>query len=62
MDRSGTIATFHEADIQVEAILSYPWMEEARVGVFPHLEALARYSSWAGVACFSWTAGLGRRT
>jgi hypothetical protein len=34
-------AMFYEADIKVDAILSYPWMAENRIGVFPHLEALA---------------------
>jgi hypothetical protein len=36
-----TQGTFHEADIQVDAILSYPWLKERFLGVFPHLEALA---------------------
>jgi hypothetical protein len=34
-------ATFYEADIKVDAILSYPWMSKNRIGVFPHLEAMA---------------------
>ena len=37
-----TRATFHEADIRVDAILSCPWMDSEQLGVFPHLEALAR--------------------
>ena len=32
---------FYEADICVDAILSYPWMVQAKVGVFPHYNALA---------------------
>ena len=34
------IGIFHDADIQVDAILSYPWLEQAKLGVFPHLGAL----------------------
>ena len=34
-------AEFYEADISVDAILSYPWMAKAQVGVFPHHNALA---------------------
>ena len=36
-----TSATFHEADIEVDLILGYPWLEKTKLGVFPHLEALA---------------------
>ena len=36
-----TMAAFHDADIQVDAILSYPWLEEKHLGVFPHLKSLA---------------------
>jgi hypothetical protein len=36
-----TQGTFHEANIQVDAILSYPWLKDRFLGVFPHLEALA---------------------
>ena len=32
---------FYEGDIKVDAILSYPWLEENRVGIFPHHNALA---------------------
>ena len=32
---------FYEADITVDAILSFPWLKGNRVGVFPHLNALA---------------------
>ena len=39
-----TTATFHEADIQVDAILSHPWLEEKKLGVFPHLRSLAHLS------------------
>ena len=34
-------ATFYEADIKVDAILSYPWMVQEKMGVFPHKSALA---------------------
>ena len=37
-----TRGTFHEADIKVDAILSSPWLDSERLGVFPHLDALAR--------------------
>ena len=33
-------AQFHEADIQVDAILSYPWLRENRLGVWVHELAL----------------------
>ena len=32
---------FYRADIQVDIILGHPWMVEERVGIFPHLAALA---------------------
>ena len=31
---------FFEANIQVDAILSFPWMSKARLGIFPHHKAL----------------------
>ena len=31
----------YKADITVDAILSFPWLNENHVGVFPHLNALA---------------------
>ena len=34
-------ADFHEAEIQVDAIISYPWMVDHQIGVFPHKRALA---------------------
>ena len=34
--------TFHDADIQVDAILSYPWLEASHLGVFPHLGSLVK--------------------
>ena len=34
-------ANFHVASIGVDAILSYPWLKEHKIGVFPHLESLA---------------------
>ena len=36
-----TNATFYEADIKVDAILSFPWMAQNGIGVFPHLKAMA---------------------
>ena len=33
---------FWEADIEVDAILSYPWMYQNHIGIFPHHRALAR--------------------
>ena len=32
---------FYEADITVDAILAFPWLQANRIGVFPHLKALA---------------------
>jgi hypothetical protein len=37
-----TKATFYEGDIQLDAILSHPWLAQERLGVFPHLEGLAK--------------------
>ncbi len=34
--------SFYEADIEVDAILSYPWMSANKIGIFPHHCALAR--------------------
>ena len=34
-------ATFFDADIYIDAILSYPWLVSQGLGVFPHLRALA---------------------
>ena len=34
--------SFYEGDIQLDAILSHPWLAQERLGVFPHLEGLAR--------------------
>ena len=33
--------TFWEAEIEVDAILSHPWLFENKIGVFPHHKALA---------------------
>jgi len=33
---------FWEADIEVDAILSFPWMCENKIGIFPHYKALAK--------------------
>ena len=38
-------ARFHEADIQVDAILSYPWLRENRLGVWVHEQALEQHSA-----------------
>jgi hypothetical protein len=35
-------AEFYAAEIEVDAILSYPWLRENGVGVFPHHDALAK--------------------
>ena len=32
---------FWEAQIEVDAILSFPWMCEHKIGIFPHHQALA---------------------
>ena len=32
---------FYEADIDVDAIISYPWLSGQSVGVYPHLCALS---------------------
>ena len=37
-----TKAKFYEGDIQLDAILSHPWLAQERLGVFPHLEGLAK--------------------
>ncbi len=34
-------AEFYAAEIEVDAILSYPWLRENQMGVFPHHDALA---------------------
>ena len=34
-------ASFHDADIQVDALIGYPWLQRHKLGVFPHLRALA---------------------
>ena len=34
-------AEFYEAEIGVDAILSFPWMAQHKIGVFPHHQALA---------------------
>ena len=33
---------FHMTDIEVDAIISYPWLQSKRIGVFAHLDALAK--------------------
>ena len=37
------VAAFHDADLQMDAIIGFPWMQAQQLGVFPHLEALARW-------------------
>lgn len=37
-----TRATFHEADIQVDLILSCPWLARQQLGVFPHMKGLVK--------------------
>eukprot|EP00667_Euglena_gracilis_P032553 EG_transcript_50312 len=32
---------FYEASMEVDAILSFPWMSQNHIGVFPHHKALA---------------------
>ena len=34
-------ANFHDADIQVDAILGHPWLRHNRLGILHHLQALA---------------------
>ena len=34
------MATFYEAEIKVDAIISYPWLLENKLGVIPHRRAL----------------------
>ena len=34
-------AKFYEADINVDVILGHPWLKSQKIGVFPHMEALA---------------------
>ena len=34
-------AIFYEADIRIDAILSFPWLVSNELGVFPHLKTLA---------------------
>jgi len=43
-----TGATFHDADIHLDAILSCPWMVREELGLFPHLAALAKYDPTQG--------------
>lgn len=37
------MAAFHDADLQVDAILGLPWLRQRQLGVIPHLEALVRW-------------------
>ena len=41
-DKLPLLAELWEADIELDAILSYPWMVENQIGIFPHLKALAK--------------------
>jgi hypothetical protein len=36
----GYNAEFYDAEIKVDAILSYPWLAKAKLGIFPHHHAL----------------------
>ncbi len=44
---------FYGADIEVDAIFSYPWMRENGIGVFPHRDALAKDHSRFGLL-YAW--------
>ena len=46
---------FYEADIKTDAILSFPWMAENQVGIFPHHRALAM-----DTPCFTLLYGLAK--
>jgi hypothetical protein len=35
---------FYEANIKVDAIISYPWLAETKLGIFPHHKALVKDS------------------
>ena len=37
-------AEFYEASIKVDAILSFPWLAEQKLGIFPHHKALVEDS------------------
>ena len=39
--RRNVTGLFYTADIGVDAILSYPWLRDAKIGIFPHLNSLA---------------------
>ena len=42
-------ALLYRADIEVDIILGYPWLKENKMGVFPHLGALARVTPERGI-------------
>ena len=44
---------FNGAEIDFDAILSYPWLRENSVGVFPHRDALARDWPYFGLL-YAW--------
>ena len=44
---------FYGAEIDFDAILSYPWLRENSVGVFPHRDALARDWPYFGLL-YAW--------
>ena len=44
---------FYGAEIELDAILSYPWLRENSVGVFPHRDALARDWPYFGLL-YAW--------
>ena len=37
------MATFHDADLQVDAILGLPWLKRWQLGIIPHQEAFVRW-------------------
>ena len=47
---------FYGAEIELDAILSYPWLRENSVRVFPHRYALARDWPHFGILC-AWKEG-----
>ena len=44
---------FYGAEVEFDAILSYPWLRENSVGVFPHRDALARDWPYFGLL-YAW--------
>ena len=44
---------FYTADIRLDGIISYPWLKENRLGVFPHMGALAAEDPFVLLKVFS---------